>query len=71
MLATLSAVAVTAAAVVPIEDGDEDDEDIEEFAEVMAELVSHIHSIFGNNVTFTLSLTDLRLPQRREVMLYE
>ena len=34
------------------DEDDEDDEDIEEFAEAMAELVAHIHSIFGNDVTF-------------------
>lgn len=33
-------------------DGDEDDEDINDFAEAMAELVAHIHGIFGNDVTF-------------------
>ena len=32
--------------------GDEDDEDINEFAEAMAELASHIHNIFGNDVNF-------------------
>jgi len=31
---------------------DEDDEDINDFAEAMAELAAHIHSIFGNDVTF-------------------
>lgn len=34
------------------EDGGENDEDINEFAEAMAELAAHIHSIFGSDVTF-------------------
>ena len=32
-------------------DEGEDDDDIDGFAEVMAELSAHIHSIFGDNVT--------------------
>ena len=33
-------------------DEDDGDEDIDDFAEAMAELAAHIHSIFGNDVTF-------------------
>lgn len=34
------------------EDGNADDENIEAFSAAMAELTTHIHSIFGSDVTF-------------------